>query len=84
MVDQKSFLDTANGAIKERCDLVLAQIFDNIMDLNTRAEKKRKLTLTVEFLPSSDRTGISYEVSVKPTLEPVSYTHLTLPTTERV
>ena len=72
MVDQKSFLDTANGAIKERCDLVLAQIFDNIMDLNTRAEKTRKLTLTVEFLPSSARTGISYEVSVKPTLEPIS------------
>lgn len=42
MVDQKSFLDTANGAIKERCDLVLAQIFDNIMDPNTRAEKKAK------------------------------------------
>lgn len=28
--------------------------------------------MTVEFLPSSDRTGISYAVSVKPTLEPIS------------
>lgn len=51
----KSILDMAEGAIKERCDIEMSKIIDNIMDINTAATKARELKLTVKFTPSSDR-----------------------------
>lgn len=69
-MNRKSFLESANGAIMERADYALNQIFDNIMDLNTKAAKKRKLTLTIELLPDDTRSMVSFSASVKPTLEP--------------
>lgn len=71
-MNRKSFLESANGAILERADYELNRIFDNIMDPNTRAAKKRKLTLTIEFLPNDERSQISYGCVVKPSLEPTA------------
>lgn len=70
IVNKKSFLESANGAIMERADYELNRIFDNIMDPNTRAAKKRKMTLTVELLPSDDRSHISFSCLVASKLEP--------------
>lgn len=69
-MNKKSFLESANGAILERADYELNRIFDNMMDPNTRAAKKRKMTLTVEFLPSDDRSHISFSCLVASKLEP--------------
>lgn len=69
-MDRKSFLQSANGAILERADRELNQIFENILDPNTRATDKRKLTLTIEFKPNDDRTHIAFSSSVKPSLAP--------------
>ena len=42
----KSILQMARGAITERADYEMARIIGNIMDANTKATAKRKLTLT--------------------------------------
>lgn len=71
-MNKKSFLEGAGGAILERTDYALNQIFDNIMDPNTRATAKRKLTLIIEFKADDARQQIAYSVVAKPTLEPTA------------
>ena len=67
----KSILDMAHGAIKERVDYEVPKIIQNILDPNTKAAKKRSLTLTLEFLPDESRSQIQVTVSPKPPkLEP--------------
>ena len=56
MIEAKSILEMAQGAIMEQVDAEVGKIVDNILDLNTESKKKRTLTLTVDFTPSSDRT----------------------------
>ena len=52
---EASILQLARGAIMERADYEIAKIIDNILDPNTRASAKRKLQLTIEFLPDDNR-----------------------------
>ena len=40
-MNQKSIIDMAHGAFKERADYEMAKILENILDPNTKAEKKR-------------------------------------------
>ncbi|MFQ8836331.1 MAG: hypothetical protein ACLR8L_00225 [Oscillospiraceae bacterium] len=56
---EASILQLARGAIMERADYEIAKIIDNILDPNTRASAKRKLQLTIEFLPDDNRQTIS-------------------------
>lgn len=56
---QKSILQMARGAIQERADYEMARILANIMDANTSATVKRKLTLTLELKPDDTRQNIS-------------------------
>ena len=67
-----SILEAASGAIKERMDYELAKIIDNILDPNTRADKKRTLTVTLELLPDAERKQISLSTVVKSKLEPTA------------
>lgn len=48
-MDQKSIIDMAHGAFKERADYEMAKILENILDPNTKAEKKRSLTIQMTF-----------------------------------
>ena len=66
----KSIIDVARGAIKERADYEMARILENIMDPNTRADKKRTLTLQLDFMPDADRQQIGVAVTAKSKLEP--------------
>lgn len=68
----KSIIDMARGAIKERADYEMARILENIMDPNTRADKKRSLTLQLDFLPDADRRQIGVAVTAKSKLEPTN------------
>lgn len=73
-----SILDMAMGAIKERVDYEMAAILDNIMDPNTEAASKRKLTLTLELKPDADRRTINVSCSAKSTLVPTNPVYTSL------
>lgn len=69
-VESKSILEMSAGAIMERVNYEMAKVLENIMDVNTRADAKRKLTLTLEMLPSADRSQIAVKTVCKCTLVP--------------
>lgn len=68
----KSILEMAHGAIMERADYEMKKVIDNILDPNTRAAKKRTLTITLEFLPDEERQQIAIKAIAKPKLEPTN------------
>ena len=71
-MNQKSIIDMAHGAFKERADYEMAKILENILDPNTKAEKKRTLTIKMVFVPDSERQTVQVEVTAKSKLEPTS------------
>ena len=69
---KNSILDMATGAIKERVDYDVTKVIDNILDLNTKAQAKRKIVLTIEFVPDKDRKKIAISVTSKASLCPTN------------
>ena len=70
-MEAKSVLEMARGAIMERVDYEIPRIMANILDPNTAPEKKRSLTITLNFLPDINRENIKLSCDVKPPkLEP--------------
>lgn len=67
---KKSILDMAMGAIKERTDIEMSKIVDNIIDPNTIATKTRTMTLKLEFIPSNDRKNVSVKATATTKLQP--------------
>jgi hypothetical protein len=70
--NSKSILEMAHGAIMERTDYEMKKVLDNILDPNTKAAKKRTLTVTLELLPDDDRRQISVKATSKSKLEPTN------------
>lgn len=68
---RSSILQMAKGAIQERVDYEVTKVIDNILDANTDAKAKRKITLTIEMKPDENRQFISLSASAKSTLAPV-------------
>jgi hypothetical protein len=68
----KSILEMAHGAIMERTDYEMKKVLDNILDPNTKAAKKRTLTVTLELLPDDDRKQIQVKATSKSKLEPTN------------
>ncbi len=68
---KSSILQMAKGAIQERVDYEVAKVIDNILDSNTEADAKRKITLTIEMKPDENRQFISIKASAKSNLAPV-------------
>lgn len=58
------------GAIQEKIEKEVELIMSNILDLDTDATKKRKLTITIDFTPDENRQVISLDAQVKSTLAP--------------
>lgn len=58
-INAKSLLEMNGGAFMERTDYEVKKVLDNILDANTKAVEKRKITLTFTFSPDENRTGIS-------------------------
>ena len=54
-IDRSSILQMARGAFQERVDYEMGRVVDNILDLNTKATAKRKITLTIELTPDDLR-----------------------------
>lgn len=75
---KNSLLDMASGAIKERVDYDVNKVIDNILDINTKAKAKRKITLTIEFMPDEERKRFDISVTSKATLCPTNPVSTTL------
>lgn len=63
-----SIMQMAKGAFEERVDYEMNKVIDNILDTNTSATAKRKITLTIELVPDSERQKINVAVTAKSTL----------------
>lgn len=64
----KSIMQMAKGAFLERIDYEMAKIMDNIIDANTKATAKRKLTVTMTFSTDDERTNIGVSMVAKTSL----------------
>lgn len=75
---QKSILEMARGGFMERVDYEMPKIIENILNANTKSTAKRKLTITMEFVPDDDRTSIVANFSTKIALAPTNPIRTTL------
>lgn len=62
----------AGGAIQEAIHYALVEVFKNIKDPNTEAEKSRKLTITMELKPDETRQIVRAKTTTKTSLVPVN------------
>lgn len=69
-LDKKSILEMSMGAILERVDYEMGKVLDNILDPNTKATGKRKITVGLELIPSADRKTITVQTTAKSVLVP--------------
>lgn len=60
--------ELAEGSLQERFDHEEAKVTENILDLNTDPEKKRKITITVTLTADDHRDLMFLEAEVKSTL----------------
>ena len=67
-----SILRMAAGAIEERVDYEVSRVIDNILDLNTDPKTKRKITVTLEFMPDAERKHIAIAATAKSVLAPTA------------
>lgn len=58
----------AGGAALEEFEIAYRKVMDNIADLATKAETKRKVTLVFDFSPAKDRGRVGVSVSAEPKL----------------
>lgn len=69
-LDKKSILEMSMGAILERVDYEMGKVIDNILDPNTKPTGKRKITVSLELIPSADRRTITVQTTAKSALVP--------------
>lgn len=67
-----SLENICDGAAIERFDIVLQDILNNILDVNTEADTVREIKLTVKIKPSPDREILSIAFQVVPKPAPLS------------
>lgn len=67
-LSRESILQMANGAFMERVDYEMSRVVDNILDRNTKATAKRKITVSIELTPDDERGQINVAVTAKSTL----------------
>ena len=68
----KSILEMARGAFLERADYEITKLVRNILDPNTKAVEKRKLSITMTLMPDDDRKNINVKFESKCTLAPTN------------
>lgn len=62
--------EISDGAVQEKLDREMKRVAANILDPNTEAKKKRKITLTMSFSPNDNRTVIDVDTEVKSVIAP--------------
>lgn len=66
--NRDSIMRMTRGAFEERVDYEMDKVIQNILDPNTKATAKRKITLTIELTPDDERRQIQVSVTAKSTL----------------
>lgn len=66
-IDMEEF---ANGAFTEQINREMRKVTENIMDPNTDATVKRRITVTIEFKQNKGRSIVTTSVQAKSTLAP--------------
>lgn len=74
--NRDSIMRMARGAFEERVDYEMDKVIQNILDPNTKATAKRKITLTIELTPDDERRQIQVSVTAKSTLADYFNTNL--------
>ena len=69
-LEKKNILEMSRGAILERVEYEMGKVLQNILDPNTKAAGKRKITVSIELTPSADRKTITVQTTAKSTLVP--------------
>jgi len=59
-----------DGAIQEQFELEMAKVLENLHDLNTEPQKKRQVTITLDFATDDNREVIGMVHQVKSKLAP--------------
>lgn len=68
-----SIMSMARGAFEERVDYEMDKVIQNILDPNTKATAKRKITLTIELTPASSTSrSTSPTCGTRPTAPPTA------------
>lgn len=67
---KKSILEMAVAGFLEVTDLEMTKAIANIMDPNTSATAKRKITVTIELKADDSRQNIGVNYTVKSALAP--------------
>ncbi|WP_363472801.1 replication terminator protein [Companilactobacillus musae] len=70
--------EIAEGAVQAKFAKEVQIVCENILDLNTDASKKRKITLTLTYVPNDQRNSVDVGVEAKSTLAPQVGTSTTM------
>lgn len=70
--------EIAEGAVQAKFAKEVKRVCENILDLNTDAGKKRKITLTLTYIPNDQRNSVDVLVEAKSTLAPQVGTSTTM------
>lgn len=62
--------EIAHGAVQVKLDRAMTAVAQNILDPNTTAKAKRKVTITITIAPDETRSTAQIEVGTKTTLAP--------------
>ena len=70
--------EIAEGVVQAKFAKEVKRVCENILDLNTDAGKKRKITLTLTYIPNDQRNSVDVLVEAKSTLAPQVGTSTTM------
>lgn len=62
--------EIAHGAVQVKLDRAMTAVAQNILDPNTTAKAKRKVTITITIAPDETRSTAQIEVGTKTSLAP--------------
>lgn len=71
-INKKSIMEMANGGFLEQVDYEMDKVIKNILDPNTRATGKRRITVTMELIPDDLRKNIAVRFFTKLNLVPIN------------
>lgn len=57
--------DIADGALQEKFQTALQEVFRNMQDPNTPWKNKREIVIKLKFIQNEDRDDVSCEISVE-------------------
>ena len=69
-MDKLSMATLRRGSAVEMVDEAIQRVLENVVDPNTDAKSKRRVTLTLTFAPDKERESMGVDITVKTTMAP--------------